>query len=264
MRKYIEVFRLSFKMQIVWRFDVLMTMAATIGRILAAWIVWRAVFQSREFVNQFTLQSMLSYYIVSSFIASLDMSPQVSGEVSELIRAGRFSGHMVTPMNPLGFFGSMVAGESAFHLGFGMAAALLCSALFGIGITFTPDPVQIALAVIMAALGLVFMVCFHYFLGILTFKLLNIQAIMHVSNHIISFATGALVPLALLPGALLQVMKYLPFYYVNYLPCALLTGMAGSEAYTGVYVLAGWTVGFLVLISLSYKTLRMKYDGVGI
>lgn len=124
MRKYIEVFRWSFKMQIVWRFDVAMTMVATIGRILSARILWSAIFDSKEYVYGFTFQAMLSYYIVSSFLTSLDMSSQISGEISYLIRDGGFSKHMVTPMNPFGFFSFMVAGESAFHLGFSCIAAL--------------------------------------------------------------------------------------------------------------------------------------------
>ena len=43
-RKYLEVFRWSFKMQIVWRFDVAMTMLATVVRILTAWVLWGAIF----------------------------------------------------------------------------------------------------------------------------------------------------------------------------------------------------------------------------
>lgn len=269
MKKYMEVFRLSFKMQIIWRFDVIMTMMATIGRILMAWILWHAVFETRDFVSMFTFQSMLSYYIVSSFVASLDMSQQVSGEVSDLIRAGRFSGHMVTPMNPLAFFGSMVAGESVFHLGFSLVAAFLCSVIFGIHITLVASLAQIILAVMMIILGLMFMVCFQYFLGILAFQMVSIQAVLFVSSHLTGFATGSLVPLALLPNAIQTAMRFLPFYYVNYLPSMLLTGNvtgegATGEALTGLFVLASWTVGFLALNAYGYHALRIKYDGVGI
>lgn len=113
MRKYLEVFHWSFKMQIVWRFDVAMTIIATIGRIVAAWILWSAIFAERDLVGGFTFGSMLSYYIVSSFLSTLDMSDQISGEVSYLIKDGGFSKHMVMPMNPFGFFSYMIACESA-------------------------------------------------------------------------------------------------------------------------------------------------------
>jgi ABC-2 type transport system permease protein len=264
MRKYWEVFRWSFKMQIVWRFDVAMTMVAMIGRILAAWILWSAVFDGRAQVSGFTFQGMLFYYIVSSFLTSLDMSNQISGEISYLIRDGGFSKHMVTPMNPFGFFSFMVAGESAFHLGFSCIAALVCAAVFRIRILLTAAVAQITAAVAMILLGLLFMMCFHYLLGILTFRFLSIRALTFIAGHLISFATGALVPLALLPDGMLNAMRLLPFYYVTYLPSMLLTGRGGGEAPAGLAILACWTAGFLALNFFSYNRLRIRYEGVGI
>ena len=173
MKKYIEVFRISFKMQIVWRFDLVMTMVATAGRILAAWILWQAIFTQNTLIRGFSLSAMLSYYIVSSILSSIDFSHHISGEVSELIRNGRFSGHMVTPMNPLGFFSSMTAGVSAFHLGFSLLTALLCAYVFHINIAITKDIIQIFLAMMIILTGLAFMACYHYFIGILTFKFME-------------------------------------------------------------------------------------------
>ena len=164
MKKYIEVFRLSFKMQIIWWFDVVMTVIGTSGRILAAWILWSAAFANRDTVGGFSLNAMLTYYIYSSFLTSLDMSDQISREISYIIRNGQFSKHMVAPMNPLGFFGMMAAGESAFHLFFSTAAVLLCAALFRVHIAFISDPIKIIYAIVMILTGLLFMISFNYFL----------------------------------------------------------------------------------------------------
>lgn len=251
-------------MQIVWRFDVAMTMAATIARILAAWILWGAVFTGRELVGGFTFQSMLSYYIVSSFLASLDMSNQISNEISFLIKDGGFSKHMVTPMNPFGFFSFMVAGESAFHLCFSLAAAVVCAVLFQVRVALIANAAQIFLSAAMVLLGLLFMMCFHYFLGILNFLTKSDNAFLFIADHLAAFATGALVPLALLPESMLRFMRLLPFYYVAYLPSMLLTGHNSGEAKPGVMVLSCWVAGFLVINYFSYNKLRVKYDGVGI
>lgn len=264
MRKYLEVFRLSFKMQIVWRADVAMTMVGTMGRIVAAWILWSAIFGSRELVSGFTLQAMLSYYIVSSFLFSLDMSSQISREVSYLIRDGGFSKHMVMPMNPFGFFSAMAAGESVFHLGFACVAAVLCALLFGINIVFATGATQILLAIAMVLLGLFCMMCFHYLLGMLAFQFLSVSSFLYAATNITTFLTGAFVPLALLPARMIAVMRLFPFYYVTYLPAMLLTGRGGEEALTGLMTLACWTLGLMMLNHFTYHRLRVKYDGVGI
>ena len=264
MRKYLEVFRWSFKMQIVWRFDVAMTMLATMCKILAAWILWRAIFDQHEYIRGFSFQTMLSYYIIVSLLNSLDFSSQISGEVSYLIRDGGFSKHMVTPMNPFGFFSFMAAGETAFHFAFSCLAAFLCSVLFNIRILFTANLLNAAAALILILMGLFFMMCLHYLLGILTFKFLNIKALIFITNNVTAFLTGALVPLALLPSSIQNIMKLFPFYYVSYVPAMLLTGRLGEEALPGMVILSLWVSGFILLIRFSYSRLRNGYEGVGI
>ena len=252
-------------MQIVWRFDVVMTMVATVGRIIAGWIVWQAIFQGKEMVGGFDFQSMLSYYLICSILRSIDFSNQISDEVSELIRGGRFSGHMVTPMNPFGFFSSMVAGESAFHLGFSFAAAVICAVFFRVSVTLTGDAAQIMLAVAMIVIGLIFMAAFQYFMGIMTFKFTEIYFLMHVQWNIIAFATGSMVPLSLLPNAIFTVLQFLPFSHVVFTPTMLLIGQTDVHGgLFGLAVLVAWTMMMLYATQFTYSRLRVKYDGVGI
>jgi len=265
MRKYLEVFRWSFKMQLVWRFDVSMTVVATIGRIIAAWILWSAIFAGKETVSGFTFTAMLSYYIIGSFLASLDMSNQISGEVSYLIKDGGFSKHMVTPMNPFGFFAYMIAGESAFHLMFSLVSAAVCTFLLQIKIIITPDVATLIIAGIIVLLGLTFMAGYHYFIGILAFKFGDISFFLHVQSSIISFATGVLVPLSLLPGRVVRILCFLPFTHVVFTPAMLLTGQADiSYGLFALTVLAGWVAVILLTGQAAYKKLRIKYEGVGI
>jgi len=268
MSKYLEVFRLSFKMQIVWRFDVALTMLATVGRIAAAWILWRAIFSANTanaVIEGFSFSAMMSYYMISSILSSIDFSHQISDEVSGLIRAGRFSGHMVTPMNPLLFFSSMTAGESAFHLGFSLLAVAICAALFQMNVTITTDAVRIIIALAMIPTGLSFMASYHYLIGILTFKFLEIDFFMHVQGAIIAFATGSLIPLSLLSETALSVLRFLPFTHVVFTPAMLLCGqLSAAEGFFGLAVIASWALLMPAIAQLAYSRLRVKYDGVGI
>jgi ABC-2 type transport system permease protein len=265
MKKYLEAFRLSYKMQIVWRFDVAMTMVSTAGQITAAWIIWQVIFSQNTTVKGFGLGSMLSYYLISSILTSIDFTDQISGEVSDLIRNGRFSGHMVTPMNPLFFFGSMTAGVSAFHLSFSLLTALVCAILFQMNIAITPDPERIILALVLVVIGLFFMACYHYTIGVLTFKFLEIGFFMHVQGSIIAFATGSLVPLSLLPENALFILRFLPFTHVVFTPAMLLCGLAdASEGFFSLAVISAWALIMFAISQYAYRHLRVKYDGVGI
>jgi len=270
MNKYIEVFRLSFKMQIAWRFDVAMTVVSTAAGLIAAYILWGAVFSGTEQIGGFTFGAMLSYYIVSSIIRTIDFSQQISYEVSGLIRNGRFSGHMVVPMNPMGFFYSMSAGKSAFHLGFSALAAIACSLIFRtdifhIKLAFTGNLLCILIALAMIPAGLAFMAAYHYFIGMLTFKFLEIDFFLHFQETIIAFATGAMIPHSLLPDYILRILNMLPFTHVVFTPSMLLTGRMGApEGLYGLSVLLVWMAAAVIGAHLTYNRLRVVYDGVGI
>jgi ABC-2 type transport system permease protein len=265
MKKYLEAFRLSYKMQITWRFDVAMTMLSTAGQIIAAWIIWQVIFSQNTTVKGFGLGSMLSYYLISSILTSIDFTNQISGEVSDLIKNGRFSGHLVTPMNPLFFFGSMTAGESIFHLGFCMLTALVCAVLFQMNIMITADPARIILALALIIIGLAFMASYHYTIGVLAFKFLEIGFFLHVQGNIIAFATGSLVPLSLLPEPVIAVLRFLPFTHVVFTPAMLLCGLADdAEGFFSLAVISAWALIMFAVSQYTYRHLRVKYDGVGI
>lgn len=77
MRKYLAVTSTLFKAQLVYRFEVAMTAVSSVGTVLFAWVLWGAAFSERTAIGGFTYQDMLSYYVISSFIVSIDKSNNV-------------------------------------------------------------------------------------------------------------------------------------------------------------------------------------------
>jgi ABC-2 type transport system permease protein len=124
--------------------------------------------------------------------------------------------------------------------------------------------VTIAGAVLMILLGLLFMVQLNYYLGLLTLKYQEIGTFLMIKNNIVAFVTGSIVPLVLLPDAFVSVMKLFPFYYVTYLPSMLLIGRYQNEMLIGLIVIFLWCVLLQIVIQVTWKKYRRKYDGVGI
>ena len=265
MKKYVEIAKILFKAQMIYRFDVIMTAVSTIWRVAFAWILWGTIFAGRDEVGGFTLQAMLSYYVISSFFATTDMSGGVSIEVSERIKEGTFSKFMVIPSNPQFHFLSQTIGTSAYYGLFAALAAVVSALVFRINLLFTADPRQIVLAIAMFFLGIVFMSSYQFFLGIWAFKYQDIRFLLFTFPVIVQFFKGEFVPLSLLPEVMIHILRYFPFTHVSYTPAMLLTGrMYFSEGLFGLAVLGVWTVGMMIVGQLAYKRLRMKYEGVGI
>ncbi len=264
-RKYWAVATVLFKAQLIYRFDVAMTALATVGRVLFAWILWGAIFSGRDTVGGFTFQAMLSYYLVSSFLATLEMSSGVSSEVSARIREGTFSRFMVIPTHPLPHFVAQNFGAAAYYAVFAVLATVLSGVLFGVRLTLWQSAGSLLCALAMIPLGLVFMVSYQFFIGVLAFKFQDIGFFWHLQSNVIAFATGTLFPLTLLPVPVISALRLLPFHYVTYMPAMLLTGQATArEGLFGLAVLAVWSAAMLVISRSTYHRLRVKYEGVGI
>lgn len=264
MKKYIEIAKIYFKNQLVWRTDAVFSLLFSVMKILFAYLLWGAVFASRDTVAGFTFQSMLLYYVISSFLTQIDLSGRISNEITTQIRDGKFAKYMIIPIHIERYFWAMEAGMAGLYVILNLAAGAVWIFLFQIPFQMGIDPVIFAAALLMIGLGLLFMAQMNYFLGILTLKFQEISTFLMIKDNLMELITGSIIPLALLPGPLVAVMKFLPFYYTSYLPAMLLIGKCQEEALMGVGVIAVWCLAFAVINKVSYQRLRKKFDGVGI
>ena len=82
---------------------------------------------------------------------------------------------------------------------------------------------------------------------------------------VIAFITGSMIPLLLLPGAVLSALRFIPFSHVVYTPSMLLTGQMGAmEGLFGFCVLLTGTAAMIMIAQNTYQRMRVQYDGVGI
>jgi ABC-2 type transport system permease protein len=227
-------------------------------------LLWGTIFAGRDKVTGFTINSMMSYYIISSFLTQLDMSSKVSREISQRIRNGTFSKYMIIPINIQGYFIAMEMGVVFFNLFIYFITSVLWIFIFRIRFVFVSDPVVLAGAVILIILGLFFMAQLNYYLGLLTLKYEEIETFLMIKDNLVAFVTGSIIPLTLLPEGIVLVMKAFPFYYVTYLPSMLFIGRIKGELGMGLLVLSCWCVVLQAVIHATWQNYRVKYDGVGI
>lgn len=264
MRKYIAISKVFLQAQLIWRADAIFNMLFTITKIIFAFLLWGIIFDGKELVSGFTFHSMLSYYIISSFLSQIEMSNGISGEISSRIRNGTFSKYMVIPVSIFKYFLAKEIGVVLFYLSFDILAAVIWIFIFQIEFVLTAKIINITCAVLMILLGLLFMVQLNYFLGILTFKFQEISTFLMIKDNMVALITGTIIPLVLLPEQVLTYMRIFPFYYVTYLPSMLLIGRNENEAVTGIIVLICWCIAFGIINKLTYKKYRIRFDGVGV
>lgn len=264
MKKYLEIAKAYMKAQLIWRSDTLVDVILAVAKILFAWILWSILFEGKEQIAGLGFQAMISYYIISSYLFQLEKSAEISRQMTGMLRNGTFSKYMVIPVQTQGYFVAMETGKIAFSSGIGFLATVLWFCLFRISIVHTVNLKILLCGIIMVALGLLFMAQLNYFLGILTLKFEEISTFLMIKDNLSAVVTGAVIPLTLLPEWMIAGMRFLPFYYVTYLPSMLFIGKCEDEAVTGLFVLSIWCIFFIVLNQVTYEHYRIKYDGAGI
>lgn len=264
MKKYLEIAKAYMKAQLIWRSDTFVDVILAVSKILFAWILWSILFEGKEQIAGLGFQAMISYYIISSYLFQLEKSAEISRQMTGMLRNGTFSKYMVIPVHTQGYFVAMEAGKTAFSAGIGFLATILWLFLFRNPFEQKLNFKILLCRTIMVGLGFLFMALLNYFLGILTLKFKEISIFLMIKDNLSAFVTGAVIPLALLPEWITDGMKFLPFYYVTYLPSMLLIGKCQEEAIKGLLVLSTWCILFFIFNQAAYEHYRIKYDGVGI
>lgn len=264
MRKYFESAKIMFKTQMAYRFDIITSMIFTIMKIFLAYVLWGAVFGKQSVISGFTFNSMISYYIISSFLTQLDQSSSVGWQIAEEIRNGSFSKYIIRPIGIFRYFAAKTTGASTFLLSFNLIAATIWIFIFRVDFVITSNSCYILFTILLILLGLLFMMQINYLIGIFAFKFLDTGILMMIKDNIVQFVTGSLIPLTFLPSEIIKVMTFFPFYYISYLPSMLLLGRNENEIIPGIVILSFWNIAFGIINSLTYKRLKSVYDGVGI
>jgi ABC-2 type transport system permease protein len=153
--------------------------------------------------------------------------------------------------------------RTLYILGISLVTVMVLALLFNKLFVAPSSLLNLALALIIAFLGLIFMSLINFLTSIMAFKVTEIAGIHLVKYNIVEFLSGTLIPLMLLPSGVLQVMKFFPFYYVQYLPASLYLGKSTDEAWVGIVVLIVWNLILWGVAEYTYRRLRRKYEGVG-
>jgi ABC-2 type transport system permease protein len=247
-----------------YRYDVFAGAIFSICKILLAWLMWRVIFTSREQVGGYDFASMMTYYIIASFLGRLDQSNGLNWQFCEEIRNGQFGKYIVRPLRPVLYFLSCSYSKSVYVFGVNFIATAAWALIFFKQFRISPDIAYWCLAALVFLLGMNFMIMFNYFLSVLCFRFISIDGLNILKGNLIEFVSGALVPLSVFPAAVEKAFSLLPFYYTVYYPASLLAGRNEGSPLAAVAAMLFWNTVIIVVSALYYKKYVRKFEGAGI
>ncbi|PKL75832.1 MAG: hypothetical protein CVV27_13375 [Candidatus Melainabacteria bacterium HGW-Melainabacteria-1] len=223
--------------------------------------MWAAIFglEGVSTIQGYSFEAMLAYQAWVMVVGFLGLGYN-GMNLAEDIRLGRISAYLIYPFGFWQFHASSFLAFEAIQL---IVAAVTILSLGLAGWVSLSGPALLHGLLFSLCVGLFwFQVCF--LLGVLSFWLEETWVLRVMMVLVSQFLSGAMLPLEIFPPWLTQILAWLPFPYMTYVPVKILMG-----EYTGNLAAAYATIGLWIVIgTLASQWVWRKglraYTGAGI
>ncbi len=263
MKKYFEVFKMTLKHQMAYRFDTINSAAMSFFRIYLSFLLWRIIFETTDMVGGYTFEMMLTYYIITSLIIHLSKTDFMVWEISDDIRNGRFTKYITRPIEPLKYYITASFSRTAFTFLINVVAFGIWGLIFRKYFIIQSNPFTVLIVIVFVFISFFIMIQTNYLISILAFKLMDVGGLYFMLLSIVDFFAGALIPLTLLPLGVLKVMRFFPYYYTVFFPTSLYLGERHEEIPIALAVSLLWAITLYAINKITYVKLYKTYEGVG-
>lgn len=256
--------RISFQDAIQYRAEAFVWFLYDFMPPLMMLFLWLAAFESQSTVGGFDRSTMLGYTLGTMVVRTL-LVTHVEWAISEEVRLGKLSTHLVRPFNPwLFWFCDQIAWK-------GMRALLLLPVFAGCVVWLAPElgtpRLELSLLpplVLAIAMGFVLSFFIKACIGFAAFWVTDVFGLMALFDVVTWIVGGTLIPIDLLPSWLQTFAAFLPFQYIYYLPLSIALGrMEAADAWRWVALEAGWTVVMGLLAYSLWRRGLVRYEAVG-
>jgi len=229
--------------------------------LLIAFFVWKTIFSVRDTVGDFTFSTMITYFAVIFSIKILVGSAGIARTMMDDMRKGSLAFLLIKPVN-----------YNLFQFAKTITEKLLqtIAPLIALGIlvtnfsdTFLP-PQNLTFVIIAFVQSIIVAHVLYSIIGAASFWTVQGWGIIAVAGRFMDTVNGMVFPLDLLPEKIFNVITYLPFQYMGYLPAAIYTGRIAS-----VDIVRHLIIQFLwiIILTLTYRWIWnkgiKKFDSVG-
>lgn len=199
-----------------------------------------AMYENRTIVAGLSLHDTLSYAWVTQALISIGAG-WVSWDLEQSIRSGDIIADLARPWNFYAFWVSRTLGERAFNLLVrGSLTYLIGMLYFGARI---PLPHELTLFLLAALLAILISSAINFLVNVTAFWLIDISGLMLITNLVMGFFSGFLLPLAFFPPALGALAAILPFQAIASVPARTILGqLQGADLAAAIALQAGWAV----------------------
>ncbi len=248
LQRYWGLMVVNLQKAMVYRFSLLTSFVADVVKTAVMLAVWIAVYQQRSTIAGFNYSMMITYLLVSQALNNVyGFHNAAERLITSKISKGTIGFDLLKPVR---FTTARLAenmGQTALQVIFAVLM-LLGFRVFLPELSLPASGGHAILFVLSACIGFFIMFSVSLMSGLLAFWTMSSWGLRNAKNAIVNFFSGALVPIALLPGWLQDVVNVLPFKNIIYVPTMIYMGQySPQEAAMNIGMQLFWAVALWLL-----------------
>ena len=232
-KKYKPFFRASSMDTMAYRFNILMWVVVTVFEVACLVFLWLAVYRSSEggidaVIHGFTYKEMIVYVVLTTIFGFVTFGSETLWIINNDIKKGTIGNYVIKPISYRGkFVASNLGNFFTMVIMFGIPLYIIAIGVF-IGIGFLPIPsvwdfiAHIGLFAVSSLLACLLNDVIAYIFGVLCFYTSSGWGLNQLKTTLVSFLSGALLPLAFFPDIFRDIVGYLPFAGMSQNPILIL------------------------------------------
>ena len=215
LRPYRVFVRMAVREAMAFRVDFWGTVCLSGLTLLLSYYLWTAVYGGRDELAGLGIQEMMTYIVVSALVNGALVGGTIT-RVGAGYVSGAFAGDLIRPLSfPLICLARTVGSSTVYFLLRGLPVFVVGALTLDV---LWPSPWAAAVFVASLVQALILYFVIEFTIAQLTLFTESYRAAGQLFGLLVTFASGALIPLPFFPEQLKQILYALPFQAIFYLP----------------------------------------------
>lgn len=263
MSKYLEVFKIAWQQNLIYRFNFTLWRIRNVLQLLLIYFIWWTVFQSQKQILGYTAPSILTYVLIAALIRAIVLSTRVTDMINS-INDGSIVNFIVKPLGFVRYYLARDIADKLFNISF-----YICEVSFLIFILKPQVIIQTNILTLLLFLfaifgGLIIYFCLNFIISLTSFWVENSWGPLFLMSIFLEAFGGGLFPIDILPEALFNLLMITPFPYLIYFPAKLYLGtLSINELIYGFGIISIWILVLLFFMKITISAGFRQYSAVG-
>lgn len=250
---YFYVFKTQILKSLAYKFDVYGNIIMQTIIMVASSFFWKALFKNTSSIQGITVETMLTYTIISSVI-SVILTTNVERRIMKSVEKGTVAIDLMRPVNIFHvYFAENMGSLVALFFQNVLPILLIGSLLIKIPL---PDSWTNFL-LFLVSLTLAFFINWYLsvIFGMWSFTAISMDPLIQVKKHLIRLLSGSIIPLWFFPAWLANILRLFPFVSMYQMPLDLYVGKcAPGDALGGLGIQVIW----VLVLYVAYRCLATR------